>query len=928
MNYDPFEREFEVVEGNDNGPTGRPRWMLLLVVAILALILFPGMISYYTEWLWFDRMGYSNVFTTTLRTKILAGLIPGIISMVLIWLNFRLALKLSSAFTKLIKYVTINQQRVPAIEFSRLTERWALPAALLIGLFLGLRLWDSWDVMLQFRHRTAFGVNDPLFNRDIGFYFFTLPFLELLSKWVLMLLFVMAIGAGIIYLLRGALRFNEGRPAFERKPRIHLLSLAILIFILFAVRTWIEIQNLVYSPHGNVVGAGYTDITARLPMLKVEIAVELLMALIALVMMFRARLRWFAAAAALWVIAVIGGGMLYPAFVQRFSVAPNELVKETPYIKLNIQATRQGFGLDRIEERELAGDTGLTLNDIRENSATINNIRLWDHGPLLDTYAQIQEIRTYYEFQSVDNDRYRINGELRQTMISPRELSAESLPNRNWINETLTFTHGFGLTLGPVNQVTAEGLPVLMIKDIPPVSSVPGIDVKRPEIYFGELSHDPVYVKTAAQEFNYPSGEENVYGKYEGAGGIALDSYLRRAAFAARFGDMKLLLSNDIGPESRVIFHRNIRERLSRIAPFLKFDSDPYLVISEGRLFWITDAYTVSSRYPYSQPYGGINYIRNSVKAVIDAYNGDAHLYVADPDDPLIRTWSQIFPGILKPLDSMSADLRTHLRYPEDIFRLQTNVYSTYHMDQSQVFYNKEDQWEIPAVSASDGQAEAMEPYYTIMKLPGEQREEFILMLPFTPRRKDNLAAWMVARADGENYGKMLIYRFPKQKLIFGPKQVMARINQDADISRQLSLWNQRGSQVILGTLLVIPIKESLIYVQPLYLKAESGKIPELKRVIVAAENRIAMEETLEGSIARIFGGAPDAPAQVEAPPGEALAAGETAAKAPDEIKRLSSQAWSHYERAIQAQKEGDWARYGEEIKQLGALLDQLRKAK
>ncbi|QQS48806.1 MAG: UPF0182 family protein [Acidobacteriota bacterium] len=927
MNYDPFEKEFEVVEGDDEGRPGRPRWLIFLVVAILLFILMPGMINYFTEWLWFDQMGYTNVFLTTLRTRILAGLIPGIVAMLIIWLNFKLALRLSSPYSKLVRYITINQQKVPAIEFSRLTEKWALPAALLIGLFLGLQLWDSWDVFLQFRHRTSFGVADPLFGRDVGFYFFTLPFLELISRWTLLLLFVLAIGAAIIYLLRGAIRFDGGVPTFERKPRYHLLALVALIFVLFACRTWIEIPNLVYSPGGTVAGAGYTDITARLPMLRVEMVVELIMALVAIAMMFRLRLRWFLGAAAIWLIVIVGGGIVYPSMVQRFSVAPNELVRETPYIKLNIAATRQAFGLDRIEERELSGDAGLTLDDIRENAATINNIRLWDHGPLLDTFAQIQEIRTYYEFQSVDNDRYKIDGELRQIMISPRELSAESLPVRNWINETLTFTHGFGLTLGPVNQVTREGLPVLMIKDIPPVSSLPSLNVTRPEIYFGELSHDPVYVKTAAQEFNYPSGEENVYGQYEGEGGIPLDSYFRRTAFAARFGDMKLLLSNDISPQSRVLFHRNIRERLRRIAPFLRFDLDPYLVISEGRLFWIADAYTVSNRYPYSQPYGGINYIRNSVKAVIDAYNGDARLYVADPGDPLIQTWSRIFPGILKPLEEMPADLRSHLRYPEDIFRLQTTVYSTYHMDQPQIFYNKEDQWEISSISESEGQAQVMEPYFTIMKLPGEQREEFILMLPFTPRRKDNLASWMVARADGENYGKMLVYRFPKQKLIFGPRQVVARINQDADISRQLSLWNQRGSQVILGTLLVIPIKESLIYVQPLYLKAASGKIPELKRVIVAAENRIAMEETLEGSISRIFGGSPG-----QAAPAETLAAAPAGAPPPvaapaagAELQQLHSQAWSHYERAIQAQKDGDWARYGEEIKQLGALLERLR---
>jgi uncharacterized membrane protein (UPF0182 family) len=401
--------------------------------------------------------------------------------------------------------------------------------------------------------------------------------------------------------------------------------------------------------------------------------------------------------------------------------------------------------------------------------------------------------------------------------------------------------------------------------------------------------------------------------------------------FAIRFGDLKLLLSNDMTADSRVLFDRNIRERLSQIAPYLRFDNDPYLVIHEGRLFWIADAYTTSSRYPYSQPIGGINYIRNSVKAVVDAYHGTVRLYVADPADPLIQTWSKIFPGTLKPLGEMPADLRAHLRYPEFIFSVQTAVYSTYHMDQPQIFYNKEDQWEFAAVAGTEGKAQAMEPYYTIMKLPGEKQEEFILMLPFTPRSKDNLASWMVARADGENYGRLLIYRFPKQKLVYGPRQVVARINQDAEISRQLSLWNQRGSQVILGTLLVIPIKESLIYVQPLYLRAESGKIPELKRVIVAAENRIAMEETLEASLARIFGSAPvqppaEATLAAAAQPGQTTAASAAAAPPPPNVQGLAAQARQHYDSAIRAQRDGDWARYGEEIKRLGSVLEQMSR--
>jgi uncharacterized membrane protein (UPF0182 family) len=455
------------------------------------------------------------------------------------------------------------------------------------------------------------------------------------------------------------------------------------------------------------------------------------------------------------------------------------------------------------------------------------------------------------------------------------------------------------------------------------------LKVTRPEIYFGELSHDPVYVKTATKEFDYPAGDQNVYTSYQGDGGVPVGSYWRKLMFATRFGDMKLLLSNDVSAESRVLYHRNILDRLKRVAPFLRFDPDPYMVVSEGRLFWIADGYTVSNRYPYAENVGGINYIRNSIKAIVDAYHGTVRLYIADENDPLIQTWARIFPGTLRPLTEMSADLRAHLSYPKDIFKIQTAVYATYHMDQPQVFYNKEDQWEGAAVSVDQKEPQIMEPYHNIMKLPGEQKEEYILMLPFTPRSKDNLASWIVARSDGENYGRLRVYRFPKQKLVYGPKQVLARINQDAEISRQLSLWDQRGSRVDHGTLLVIPIKESLLYVQPLYLRAESGKIPELKRVIVVAENKIAMEETLEASLARIFGSTPAA----QQTTGETLASASQLGAPPptqpsSDAQGLAAQAKQHYDRALQAQREGDWARYGEEIKRLGAVIEQMSKQK
>jgi uncharacterized membrane protein (UPF0182 family) len=919
----------EDFNGERQPASGLRRPGTLLTIALMAIVLlgWPGFAGFYSDWLWFQEVGYQRIFSTILLTKMLLALCAVVLSALFIWINLKIALRVSQAGSKLVRYITVNKERLEIPDIAGFIERWVLPLSLLGGLLLGLQYWDSWEVVLQYRHQTPFGDSDPVFGRDIAYYFFSLPLFDLISESLMQLVIVTLVGSLIINLMRAATLFSRrgGSLGFNPAARRHLLFLGAGLFMVIAWRARLEMMDLLFSNNGTVDGANYTDINATLPVLKIQVFIALLIAVIAIASMF------ISANIPLWVglgiylLVLVGGGWLYPSMVQRFSVAPNELVKETPYIKNNIDATRKAYGLALIEERELSGDVSITLKDIQENSGTINNIRLWDHKPILETFGQLQEIRTYYDFQSADNDRYMIDGEMRQIIISPRELSIASLPNRNWINERLTFTHGFGLTLSPANQVTAEGLPKLYIKDIPPVSSIPSLNVKVPEIYYGELTHEPVYVKTTAEEFNYPSGENNVYSNYTGEGGVSIGSYWRKLLFATRFGDMKLILSDDMTADSRVLFYRNIRERLSRIAPFLHYDQDPYMVISDGRLFWIEDAYTVSDRYPYSQSVGGINYIRNSVKAVIDAYNGKVDFYIADPADPVIRTWAAIFPGTFKQLSEMPADLRTHLRYPEDIFSIQTSVYSTYHMDKPQTLYNKEDQWEIASATEAEGKMLPMSPYYTIMKLPGEKKEEFILMLPFTPRSKDNLAAWMVARADGENYGKLAVYQFPKQRLIYGPKQIVARINQDAEISRQLTLWNQRGSQVIFGTLLVIPVKESLIYVQPLYLKADTGKIPELKRVIVTAENRIAMEETLEAGLSRIFGGATTAQPQTttaaQTQPGSAPAV-------VTDVRSLSIQASELYKNAIQAQRDGDWARYGEEIKKLGAVLEKMQKEK
>ena len=915
------------------------RWRRWVFVALLAalLIVWPAWAGFYTDWLWFNELGFQSVFSTVLTTQLLSGLAGGIVAALLFWVSLQVALRVSGKAGKAGYKFQIGTQEIAIADAGNFIAKLVLPISLVVGAFFGLRCWGEWDEFLLFRHGVSFGEKDPVLGYDISFYFFKLPFLDFVSE-SLMLLILLALGAAIIvYVGRAALGLNLGdgqatpRLSIQSGARGHLLALVALLFVVIAYRYYLDLPGLLYGNDGAVAGAGYTDINATLPLIWAQVGVSLLVALFAVGGMLLGQLRLVVLGGVLFA-GVLVVSFIYPSLVQRFSVAPNELQKESPYLAYSIAATRKAYNLDSVEERELSGESMLTAKDIQDNRRTINGIRLWDQAPLLSTFAQLQEIRPYYEFQGVDNDRYKINGEEQQVMLSVRELESEKLPNRNWINERLIFTHGYGLTLGPVNQITPEGLPVLFVKDIPPVSTIPSLKIERPEIYYGEMENEHAFVRTKQQEFNFPEGEKNQFTTYTGTGGVAIGSYFRKLLFSTRLGELKLMLSNDMTAESRVLFHRNIKERLGKIAPFLLFDRDPYLVISEGKCFWICDAYTTSNRYPYASGVRlhnqtDVNYIRNSVKAVVDAYNGSVQLYIADDRDPVLQTYGRIFPGIMKPLTEMPADLRAHLRYPEDIFRIQTRVYATYHMDQPQVFYNKEDQWEIASADETNGQATAMEPYYTIMKLPNAPTEEFLVMLPFVPKNKLNLSAWMVARCDPEHYGKLVVYRIPKQKQIYGPKQIIGRINQDAEISGQLTLWNQRGSKVIFGTMLVIPIKESLLYVQPLYLQADTGKIPELKRVIVASENKVAMSETLEQSLIKLFGNGAVPAAQ---PTGETVAgAPPVPSQAPTTVNPgLAAQALQHYERAEQALKEGNWAKYGEELKKLRTTLEGLSQQK
>jgi len=894
---------------------------LLFLTGFAGLFFFPSLISLLVDWWWFQEIGYQVVYTRELTTRVLLFLVVGGLTAGLLYLNLRIAQRGLVPYPVVLRFV----QSAPRVDITRPLRRLSLPVSLFLGLLAGLAATPAWDLVLQVIYATPFGTRDPIFSRDIGFYVFALPGLSAALGFLSGLVLTSLLLLVPVYGLRGDIVLRPRGLGLEPAAGLHLATLLAVFFILTALRLWlVDIPSLLYSTTGPLVGASYTDLHASLPALRVSAIVAVLAAVAVMIGGMRRQLPRYALLAIGGYLALgfVGRG-LFPLFIQKFVVAPTELTRETPYLRYHIAATRQAWGIDSVETRELKGGADLTLADIKANAPTIENVRLWDRDPLLMTFGQLQEIRTYYDFVSVDDDRYWIDGKYRQVLLSPRELNPASLPTRTFINEHLTFTHGMGLTMSPVNQVTSEGLPVLFIKDLPPVSTV-SLKLTRPQIYYGELTDPYVFVGTRQREFDHPSGEANVYTAYRGKGGVRVGNVLRRAILAAQFGSSKILLSGDITNKSRMLYNRDIATRATKALPFLSFDRDPYLVIAaDGTLKWILDGYTGSDRYPYAQRLtNGVSYMRNSVKLVIDAYDGTLNAYVSAPTDPLIRTWARIFPGILAPLDSMPADLRAHLRYPDSFYRIQTNLYTTYHMEAPEDFYHREDQWQIPVAGESEGAVPFMR--HIVMRLPEETQAEFVYMVPFTPRGKDNLAAWMVARNDGDEYGKLRVYRLSRQSLAYGPQQIVNRINQDTEISRQVSLWDQRGSRVIRGDLLVIPIEESLLYVQPLYLQAEGGRIPELKRVVVAYQNRVVMQETLEGALAELFGGStgPRRPSEPAVVTGTASSTGT--ASGDSGLRALAAEARRHYEAALQAQRDIDWARYGEEMRRLGELLGQL----
>ena len=912
----------------------RPIRFVVIAAGLILFLAAPSFVRLYTDWLWFGELGYQSVLATMLRSQ--GTLFTIVFVGMTVWLTVNLRIAVASLTDARPMYTTPEGFSI-SLPGRRQFTAIANAAAMLIALLAGLYAAGEWNVWMAWRHGVPFGQSDPLLGRDVAFYVFTLPFLELVRSLLQLAIVTAAVASGALYFLSGSL--VSAFPAsvtFSPTARRHLALLGAAFLLVLAFGAWLRHAEYLIPSAAGSVGATYTDVYARMPAALLLIGVSVVGAILALVQAFTDR-RWpIPLAVAVYLVVSIGGSV-YASFLQRIVVSPNEQARETPYIRNNIEATRRAFALDGVEERPISGEARLTRADIDRNAATLQNVRLWDHQPLLETFSQLQEIRTYYDFHAIDNDRYTINGVTRQVMLSGREINSASLPNRTWVNERITFTHGYGLTLGPVNQVTSQGLPVLFIRDMPPAATV-DLQITEPSIYFGELSNDYVIVRANVDEFHYPSEEGDRPTRYTGRGGVPIGSFLRKVLFALRFASYDILLSDAITSESRIVFNRRITERVQRLAgDFLQFDADPYLVLVDGRLYWIYDAYTTSGRYPYSTRAAitteRINYIRNSVKVVIDAYNGTTTAYLADDKDPVAATYARIFPGFFKPLSEMPSGIRQHVRYPEDVFAIQSQMYATYHMTDAATFYKREDQWETPVIEETgDGRGAVMQPYYTIMRLPGEKDTEFIQMLPFTPRRKDNLAAWLVARSDGEHYGRLRVFEFPKQSLIFGPKQIVGRISQDQTIAPQITLWNQQGSQVIWGTMMVIPIEESLIYVRPLYLKAQGGRIPELTRVIVAYEDRIVMEPTLEASIARLFGGAapPSTPPQADPtrstaapPPGGPPAAPPTPSS---DVQALTAEARAHYDRAIAAQRAGDWAKYGEEIKALGAVLERMKK--
>lgn len=892
----------------------RTRIWIALAVFFGLWVAYRPIAAMLVDWLWFDAAGYPQVFEARLTAQVGLWLGGFLVGLCFVFANLTFAQREAGLnYGQLSRLVAEGQIPPKKLQTS---VKWILGlAAVFVGTVTGGPLSRHWLEVLSALHAQPFGETDPVFLVDIGFYVFTLPVLELAQAVASALLVMTLALVGGFYLMRDVLL---KRAKLTERANRHLAVLGGTWFLTIAAGWYLDRYITLFTNRSAVWGADYADINASIPAAWVMVGASLVVALALIAGGLRGSWRLgFVAVLGYMVALVIAKA--WPTLLHQYIVTPSELTMERTYIERNIAATRSAYALDRIDVEPFEAESGLTLEHIEARPDTLDNIRIWDDRPLLQTFAQIQEIRLYYDFTDVDIDRYTLDGHIRQVMLSARELNYDNVPKQaqSWVNEHFSYTHGYGLTVSPVNIVTSEGLPELFLKDIPPVGHA-DLAVDRPEIYFGELTNRYVFVNTGVEEFDRPAEEGNIYTTYAGKGGVQMDGW-KKVLFAVYYQSFDIMLSQYFTDDSRILMRRTITERTRQVAPFLQFDADPYLVIADGRLVWVIDAFTTSNRYPYSEPFrGDFNYIRNAVKVVVDAYDGTVTLYIADDTDPIIQVYGEVFPGALKPMSELPPSVAAHLRYPVAFFDIQARLYSAYHMTDPTVFYNREDMWEAPK-ELYGGSSQEMDSYYLIMELPGEDEAEFILLRPFVPTGKDNMISWLAARCDPEHYGRLLLYQFPKQKLVFGPNQIEARIDQDPEISQQITLWSQSGSSVVRGNLLVIPIEKSLLYVEPLYLKAATGQLPELKRVIVSYEEHIAMEPTLEEALLKVFGRELE---DVTTFTTEEVTDSVTGVISTVEVAIPALiQAADYYERAVEAQKAGDWATYGENIEALGAVL-------
>ncbi|MGB3292750.1 MAG: UPF0182 family protein [Phormidesmis sp.] len=918
------------------------RWWWLLGIGLLLIASSSTLIHWLTEYWWFSSTGFADLFKLRLGWSVLCAVLAFVVYGVVLWANYWLALRLTRDRPF---YTPSNREWAPVIP--GLTLYGGITLIVLLSVGAAQRGSRAWELLLKFFNATAFGVADPIYQQDISFYVFRMPVYQGLQAQALELLIWALMLSAIIYALKGEIRIERGWKYFLTGPaKTHLCVLLSAIALVAAIGYWLARYDLLYSVSGVVFGAGYTDVNARLHAYSILGIVTLVVAALFMASLWRQGFSLPVTSVGLYLAVLLVVGGLYPWLQQSIVVEPNELDKETPFIAHNLDFTRRAYGLTNVQREDFAVEDTLNAAALDQNAGTLDNIRLWGYETLLSTYQELQSLRLYYRFHDVDIDRYAIEDDYRQVMLAARELDYDAVPEqgRNWVNQRLKYTHGYGVAMSPVNQVTVEGLPDFFIKDIPPVTST-DIALDQPRIYYGEETDHHIYTCTSTTEFDYPLGNDNATNTYEGIGGVPMGSFLRRSAYAFDFGTLKPLISNYFTSTSKIHYHRHIRERAQQIVPFLQLDSDPYLALIDGRFQWILDGYTTSDRYPYSEPLinspnaddllstepqlaaiaaNGTNYIRDAAKIVIDAYDGSLTVYAVDSSDPILTTYEKIFPNLFTPLESASDDLRSHFRYPLNLFQVQSQLYRAYHMEDTEVFYNQEDLWQVPQQQGTSGDTEQMQPYYVIMRLPGTEREEFLQILPFTPSRKDNMVAWMAARCDGEQYGKLVLYEFPKQVLVYGPQQIEGRIDQNTDISQQLTLWNQEGSSVVRGNLLVIPVDQSLLYFEPVYLQADQGALPELKRVIVAFKNTIVMRQTLAEALEAVFGSSAAGSSSTTGASGSTSRPSSSPSSPsglPNDLIQAAVEAYEEGETALQA---GDWTAYGQSQQRLGELLQQL----